>query len=138
MQRESRTLYMADNTEPTIVIEGVEEIIKRDLQKHRMLLERAQEELLRYREGRSHLVKRKKHYRNLVGNGQYDDEALQRSMEMIAIDIRQISDRCKVAEDSIQHHTFIVDTLTQQLAKQEKDLDALERYREEYRGANRH
>ncbi len=129
---------MADNDEPTIVIEGLETIIKRDLAKHRVLHERTQTELDVFRQSRSHLIKRKKHFRKLIGGGKYDDDALRRSMDGIATDIRHLSDKCKLAEEKIQHHAFIIETLTKQLEKQDKDLDVLAKYREEREDADRH
>lgn len=108
--------------EPKIIIEGIDEIIKRDLEKHKAILERSKMELASYREARSHEIKKKKHYRKLIGNGKYNDDALKRSMNDIAINIRHMEDKVKLTNDAIAHHTLIVDTLTNQLKEYEKGM----------------
>jgi len=40
---------------------------------------------------------------------------MKEAISMIGIDIRAMSDKVKLANDEIEHHTLIVDTLTQQL-----------------------
>ena len=116
---------MSDN----VVIEGLETIIKRDLEEHKMLLARTTTELHSYREGRASEIKRKKHYASLVGGGVYNDDSLRRSMDDIAINIRHMSDKAEAAEAKITHHKLIVDTLAQQLVDQNKALDMLAEYR---------
>lgn len=117
-QRGLKTL----STAPKIIIEGIDEIIKRDLEKHKAALDRSKVELLAYKEARSHEIKKKKHYRKQIGNGKYNDEALKRSMNDIAINIRHMSDKVKLSEDAIAHHTLIVDTLTDQLEEYNKNM----------------
>jgi len=117
--------------QPTTVIEGMDDIIRRDLNKHKFLLEQTKLELGAYREARSHEIKRKRHYRSLLGGGKYDDEALQRSMNDIATNIRHLGDKAKLAEEKIAHHTLIVDTLTKQLRDQNDALSALAQCRKD-------
>lgn len=108
--------------QPRIVIQGIEHIIERDLAKHKSLLEQRNRELMAFREARSHEIKRKKYYKALIGQGKFDDAALERSMGCIAINIRHLSDKVTITERSIEHHTLIVDTLTAQLAEQNDAL----------------
>jgi len=112
----------AREKDPFIVIEGIEEITKRDLVKHKALIEQTTAELNAYREARAHEVRKKKHYRKLIGGGKFDDDALRRSMQDIAVNIRHMSDKCKAAEEKLKHHQLIVDTLTAQLEEQERLL----------------
>ena len=105
---------MEANT-PTILIKGIDKVIKRDLGKHKERLQQAKLSLLSFRESVSHQVKKKKHYLKLVGGGKYNDDSLRDSVEMINVDIRAMSDKAKLADEEISHHTLIVDTLTVQL-----------------------
>lgn len=106
---------------PHIHIEGLDKVIRLDLEKHKGLLEREKVNLLSYREAVSHQVRKKKHYRSLVGQGEYDDAALEKSIGMINVDIRQLSDKVKLTNEAIEHHTLIVDTLTVQLQDYEEN-----------------
>ena len=45
-----------------VVIAGIEDIIKRDLENHKALLDRTKVEELSFREARSHEIKKKKNY----------------------------------------------------------------------------
>jgi len=124
-----------DRKAPELFIEGMEVIIKRDLEKHKVLLIRSNQELLSYRNARSHEVKRKKYYKSLIGGEKYNDDSLRRSMNDIVINIRHFSDKVKLSEDAIKHHTLIVDTLSKQLDDQNKGLDALAKYRRDHQNA---
>lgn len=114
----------ADRPDPVIVIEGMDVIIELDLGKHQGLLEQAKLSLIAFRKGRSHAIKKKKHYAKLIGGDKFDDKALKASMTMIATDIRHLSDKADTAKRSIEHHTLIVDTLTEQLAAYREQLKA--------------
>jgi len=119
-------------SEPVVVIRGIEEVIKRDLELHKAILERTKEELLSFRVGRSHEIKKKKHYKNLIGGGKYDDASLRVSMDDIATNIRHMSDKCDAAQEKIKHNQLIVDTLTQQLGDQMYLLSQAELYYQEH------
>ena len=101
--------------EPEIFIEGIDEVIKLDLGKHKELLVQTQAELVSFREARDHESARKRHYYRLIGKGKYNDDALRKSVGDIRLNIRHLSDKAKLAQDKIEHHTLIVDTLTEQL-----------------------
>ena len=113
--------------EPEVFIEGIDVVIKLDLGKHKELLAQTQVELMTFREARDHESARKRHYYRLVGSGEYDDEALLRSVKDIRINVRHLSDKAKLAEDKIEHHKLIVDTLTEQLKDYDKRYASLNR-----------
>jgi hypothetical protein len=115
-----------DPNQPFVVVEGMEEIIQRDLEKHKVLLERTEQELRSYRLARSHEIKKKRHYLSLIGDGKFDDEALQNAIDtQINVNIRHLTDKCKTAEEKIEHHKMIVDHLTKQLEQQMQGLKYL-------------
>ena len=137
MARKPRKAKAAARPEPKVVIQGLEQVIERDLDKHRMLLERTANELAVWRAGRSHEIRKKKHYAGLIrGQGpraeKYDKEALRAALDGINVNIQHLSDKCQGAEEKIAHHAEIVDTLTAQLAQQKRDLAFLAAYRERY------
>ena len=119
----------SERVAPEIVIEGMEQIIRRDLEKHRSLLDAAKLDLAAFRTARSHEVQKKKHYRKLIGQGKFNDVSLQKARGQMAINIRHMSDKADTAERSIAHETEIVETLTQQLENQMAGLKRLAEYR---------
>ena len=107
---------MAHNQgQPFVVIEGIDAVIKRDLEKHQGLLERSKMEKLAFVQARSHEVQRKRAWRKHIGGGKFDDKALQQAIAQIAQNIAHLSAKAKLSDDAIDHHTLIVDTLTAQL-----------------------
>ena len=124
-----------DNT-PHVVVVGMEEIIKKDLENHKQLLERTIQERLAFRQGVSNQVKRKKHYKSLIGGGKYNDKALRREIDEMNINIRHLSDKAKLASEKIDHHQLIVDTLTQQLEDQMEGLRILAEDRKREKNAS--
>lgn len=115
---------------PDIVIEGMEEIINRDLLKFQEVLKQKNVELLAYREARAYLVKRKKEYTKLLeGDNKYKKDSLNNALDMMVIDIRQISDKIKLTEEAIEHYKLVVDTLTEQKKAQDLGLKRLNEYR---------
>lgn len=115
--------------EPFVVIEGMEALIEKDLQKHKSILERAHGELLAFRQGVSHEVKKKKHYKSLIGGGKFNDDSLRKSIDQMNVNIRHMSDKAKLAQDKIEHEDLIVKTLTEQLEQQREGLKKLAEYR---------
>ena len=101
--------------EPEIFIEGIDEVIKKDLGRHKAVLLRTLSEAESFRQAVKHESGRKRYYYRQIGKGKYDDEALQNSVDQIRINIRHLSDKVKLSEEKIAHETLIVDTLTQQL-----------------------
>lgn len=113
--------------EPEVFIEGMDVVISLDLGKHKELLAQTQVELQSFREAREHESARKRHYYRLIGKGQYDDDALRKSVSDIRTNIRHLSDKVQLAEDKVAHHTLIVDTLTAQLEEYNRGYAALNR-----------
>lgn len=119
-------------TEPEIVIEGIEVVIRRDLAKHRELRDRAQQDIQAFRAARIHEIKKKKFYVAHKDDKKYNKRAMSRAIKDININIRHWSDKVGLSEESLAHHTLIVDTLTEQLARQELDLKKLARFRKKH------
>lgn len=119
-----------DPNQPFIVVEGMEDIIERDLEKYKSLLDRTRMELLGFRGARAHEIKKKRHYLSLIGGGKFDDEALQNAIDtQINTNIQHFSDKCKMAQDRIELYTRIVDELTEQHKMQMMGVRALAAYR---------
>ena len=114
---------------PLIVIEGMEPIIQKDLDKHKAILEQTQTELGVFRQAVSHEVKKKKYYKSLIGGKKYNDDSLRKSIGDININIRHMSDKAKLAQDKIAFETNIVDTLTTQLGEYRESIKKLAEYR---------
>ncbi len=114
-----------------VVIEGIEEIIARDLAKHKAIVERTKTEIATFRTARAHEIKKKKHYRSLIGGEKYNDDALRKSIEEMAVNIRHTSDKAETGVRKLEHHTVIVGSLTEQLAKQNADLAYLAKWRKD-------
>jgi hypothetical protein len=115
---------------PLIFIKGLDEITKKDLKKFKSILERDKFELIKYKEALSYQIQKKKHYKSLIGKGKYDDDSMKKSIVMINVDIRQISDKVKLTNDAIAHHTLIVDTLSKQLDEYYKNLEVVNKFKE--------
>jgi hypothetical protein len=118
---------MVNDDGPTVFVEGVDEIIRRDLVKHKGLLEKRQIERLAFNEAVGHAIAKKKYYRDLIGGGKYNDDALKTSIKDQNINIRHLQDKVKLARDGIEHETLIVDTLTEQLKQYESNYAAFYR-----------
>ena len=113
--------------DPEVFLEGIDVVIKLDLGKHKELLARTQAELLSFRAARDHEAARKRHYYRLIGGGEYNDDALKRSVADIRINVRHLSDKVKLAEEKVDHHKLIVDTLTTQLADYDRTYASINR-----------
>lgn len=113
--------------EPEVFVEGMDVIIKLDLGKHQELLAQTTVEKAAFVEAVDHESARKRHYYRLIGGGKFNDDSLRRSVEDIRINIRHLSDKVKLSQDKIEHHTLIVDTLAAQLEKYNKQYAACHR-----------
>ena len=131
MPRESKTPSITRkgngvrSVEPEVFIEGVDVIIKLDLGKHQELLAQTTTEMHSFREAAAHESKRKRHYFRLIGGGKYDDEALEKSVNQIRQNIVHLTRKAEAAQDKIDHHAFIVDTLTEQLETYNRRWNAI-------------
>lgn len=106
-----------DPNQSLIVIEGIEEILERDLDKHKALLERSQLEKQSFAQARAHEVQKRRAWREHIGEGKFSDEALEAALKQCTQNITMWSAKVKLSEDAIAHHTEIVDKLTVQLAE---------------------
>lgn len=111
--------------QPEIFIEGIDAVIKLDLDKHKELLAQTNADLASFRRAVLHESGRKRHYHRQIGKGKYNDESLQNSIKDIRINIRHLSDKVHLAEEKIEHHTLIVDTLTEQLEDYDRRYAAI-------------
>jgi hypothetical protein len=109
-------------------VDGLDVVIKRDLDKHKSLLEHAQADLLAFEQARSHEIQRKRVWKGHIGGGKFNDDALRRSIKDINQNINHFSRKIKTTKDRIAHHTRIVDTLAKQLkAYREQEIRYLAR-----------
>ncbi|MDX2342777.1 MAG: hypothetical protein QNL26_02910 [Acidimicrobiia bacterium] len=109
----------------------MEQIIQRDLDKHRSLLSAARGDLAAFRTARAHEIQKKRHYSKLIGGGKFNDHSLRVARGQMNINIRHMSDKADTAERSIAHETEIVDTLAMQLKNQMAGLVRLAEHRRE-------
>lgn len=110
-----------------IIIEGLENIIQKDLDKHRFLFEKSKLELDEYRRALDYQVQRKKYYNRLLRAGKYNKESMEKEITQIQINARMLTDKISLSEKAIEHHKIIVDTLVKQLKDQQDGLLYLER-----------
>ena len=114
---------------PDIVIEGMEEILERDLLKHQGNLKQAQADLEAFKNARAYEVRKKKHYRSLFNAGKYDQQAMEAAIDQIDINLRHMADKTKLATEKILHHQQIIASLQKELANQYRGLKHLNEQR---------
>lgn len=117
-----------DRNTPHIVVEGIEELIGRDLEKSKSIIEITKREQFSYKAAVSHEIKKKRYYISLIGGDKFNDDALRKSISDINVNITHMQNKVKATQDKIAHYTTIVDTLTVQLAEQ---MDKLKVMRED-------
>jgi len=98
-----------------IFIEGIDVLIKRDLEKHQSLLEKNNLDIQALEYARTNEIGRKKFYNTQKGKKNYDDDAMDSAIQQMVINIRHISDRITIAKQMRAQNTQIVDTLSDQL-----------------------
>jgi hypothetical protein len=84
---------------PVMVIEGMEEIIEKDLGTHKIILERTIAEKLAYKNAISGEIKKRKYYKSLIGQGKFNDESLIQARVQMGINITQLSNKVKLSYD---------------------------------------
>ena len=112
-----------------IFVEGIDVIIRRDLEKHKALLEQNNLDIQSFQQARSSEISRKRFYGEQKGKRNYRDADMDIAIEQMNKNIGHLSIRIKVAEDLRKHNTVIVDTLTQQLKEYDIDIRAMARRR---------
>ena len=115
--------------DPVIVIEGLTGVIERDLTKYQNLLAQTTLELQAFEKARNYEVKKKQHYRSLIGGGKYNDEALENSIVQINVNIQHFENKIKSAREKLEFEKNIVDTLDNQLRENHKGLVLLAEHR---------
>ena len=98
-----------------IFIEGIDIIIRRDLEKHKALLEKDIMGIESLQVARSNEIRRKQFYGEQKGKRRYKDNAMNTAIEQMNKNIGHLSMRIKFTEDMKKQNTLIVDTLTEQL-----------------------
>jgi hypothetical protein len=106
----------------TIFIEGIDVIIRRDLDKHKSLLEKNNMDIQAFENAINSEIQRKKFYVKQKGQKKYDDTAMDVAIEQMRINITHLGDRLKITKELRRQNTQIVDTLTPQLVQYYVDL----------------
>ena len=108
-----------------IFVEGIDTIIRRDLEKHKSLLEMNNLNIQALQGTRSSEIARKQFYGEQKGKRKYRDEDMDIAIGQMNKNIVQLSIRIKLTEDMRKENTHIIDTLTQQLEDYNKGLKAM-------------
>jgi len=106
----------------TVFIEGIDVIIRRDLDKHKSLLNRNNMDILAFESAVGTEINRKRFYKKQKGKRNYNDEAMDIAITQMTVNITQLSNRVKIAKELRIQNTHIVDTLTKQLDEYYIDL----------------
>ena len=106
----------------TVFVEGINVIIKRDLDKHKSLLERDILNINHFQETRNSEIQRKKFYAEQKGKRNYDDAKMDEAILQMNKNIAHLSARIDITRKLKEQNTLIVDTLTKQLEQYYKDL----------------
>lgn len=114
-----------DRKDPEIFLEGIDEVIKRDLAKHKELLGQTLREIEAFHNAAKHESSRKRYYYRQIGKGKFDDAALRGSVTDIRTNIRHLNDKEKLAKEKAEHHRLIIKTLTEQLEDYNKTYASL-------------
>jgi hypothetical protein len=108
-----------------IVIQGMDIIIKRDLDKHKSLLDKNNLDIQFLQDARSNEIKRRKFYNSQKGKRKYSDDAMDTAIEQMRLNIERYSSQLKGLNEQKDFNTNIVDTLTNQLNEYYKSLTKL-------------
>jgi len=108
-------------------IEGLEGVYEKDIRKHRAHVLRFETDRDNHKKAQSYLVEKKNYYKKLIkqkkaGGKKWNLESLEKSKELINIDIRHHGDLIKQAQERIEHFSFIVKTLEENY-KEHYDLE---------------
>lgn len=119
-----------------VFVEGIDIIIKRDLEKHIELLNNNNLDIQAFEVAVASEIGRKRSYgkqKKVTKNGKlrYDPVAMDKAIVQMNVNIRHLSDRIKITKELRQHNTIIVDTLTAQLNDYNNGLRLLSKHRKE-------
>ena len=110
-----------------IFIEGLDVIIRRDLNKHKSLLEVNILNIHSLQATRASEIDRKRFYGEQKGKRRYRDDEMDKAIEQMNKNIAHLSIKIKFTKDQRDQNTIIVDTLTEQLNGYELGLRAMAR-----------
>ena len=118
-------------------VEGIDVIIRRDLDKHKDLLNMNNLNLQAFAAARDNEIGRKRFYGEQKGKRKYRDEDMDKAIRQMNTNIGKFERDIRLTKDQKEMNTRIVDTLTQQL----KDYDVgykqlVEQLRKENLNAN--
>lgn len=111
----------------TTFIEGIDVIIRRDLDKHKSLLDKNNLDIQSFQQARSGEIGRKRFYTDQKGKKKYDDDAMDKAIEQMSRNINHLSGRISVTRQLKEQNTLIVDTLSEQLKQYNIDLSNIKR-----------
>ncbi len=95
-----------------IFIEGLDVIIRRDLEKHTALLEQNNINIQTFRVAQSSEIQKKRFYGEQKGQRKYRDSDMDKAIFQMSTNIKHISNRIKITVQLKKENTVIVDTLT--------------------------
>lgn len=98
-----------------VFVEGIDVIIKRDLEKHTSLLEHNILDIQAFQGARSSEIAKKQFYGEQKGKRKYRDADMDIAIEQMNTNINHLSKQITFTEDQKKFNTNIVDTLTKQL-----------------------
>lgn len=100
-------------------IEGIDVIIRRDLDKHKALLDMNNINILTFTTSRDNEINRKRFYGDQKGKRRYQDEAMDIAIKQMNTNIGKFERDIKFTKEQKEMNTRIVDTLTEQLKEYE-------------------
>lgn len=110
-------------------VEGIDVIIKRDLEKHKALLENNILGIQSLQAARSNEIARKRFYGEQKGKRRYRDDEMDKAIGQMNKNIAHLSIRIKLTEDMRAENVVIVDTLTKQLEDYNLKVREIARYK---------
>ncbi len=123
-------------TRGDIVIEGIDIIIQRDLDKHKSLLEMNNLNIQSFEGARSNEINKKRFYGEQKGKRKYRDKDMDIAIEQMTKNINHLSRRITVTMELRKENTIIVDTLTEQLKQYYINLKKLSEAQKQELNAN--
>ena len=103
-------------------IEGIDVIIKRDLDKHQSLLDKNNMDIQSLTFARQGEIDRKRFYNEQKGKRKYKDDAMDKAISQMVVNIAHLSNQIFKTKEHRVQNAHIVDTLTAQLADYNKSL----------------
>ena len=106
-------------------VKGINVIIKRDLEKHKALLEYNDLNIQALQRARATEIARKRYYGEQKGKRRYRDKDMDIAIEQMNKNIRHLSARIKITEELKKENTIIVDTLSEQLKSYNSTIEKI-------------